>query len=93
MATSYPGTLDAYGDPAPSTPLNDPTYGHAAQHKNHNDAIEAIEAELGTIPKGSDATVKARLNRIDGVLGGARVYSGTSFPVTPVAGDVWIDTT
>ena len=35
---------------------------HAGQHANAKDAVEAIETELGTNPKGSAATVKARLD-------------------------------
>lgn len=37
---------------------------HAGQHANANDAIEAIETELGTNPSGASATVKDRLDTL-----------------------------
>ena len=55
MATSYPSALDTLTNPI-STDFQD-TVDHAGQHTNANDAIEAIEAELGTVPKGSYASV------------------------------------
>lgn len=63
MATSYPGALDDFADPTPTSRQNAPS--HAGQHKNANDAIEAIEAELGTHPSGTESTVKARLEKIE----------------------------
>jgi hypothetical protein len=38
---------------------------HAAQHANANDAIEAIEATLGTSPQGSAASVSARIAAVE----------------------------
>lgn len=63
MATSYPSALDTLTNPI-STDFQD-TVDHAGQHTNANDAIEAIETELGTDPKGSYASVKARLDDYD----------------------------
>jgi len=63
MATSYPGSLDNFTNPTSTSPINSPS--HADQHSNANDAIEAIEGELGTNPKGAKATVKARLDDVD----------------------------
>ena len=37
---------------------------HAGQHANANDAIEAIETELGTNPSGASASVKDRLDTL-----------------------------
>ena len=34
MATAYPTGLDNWGNPVPTTPLDDPTLGHAAAHSN-----------------------------------------------------------
>lgn len=45
MATNYPGSLDAFTDPTPTSPLNNPS--HAGEHDNANDAILAIETTLG----------------------------------------------
>ena len=61
MATSYPSGLDALTNPTSTDALNSVTVPHATQHTNANDAIEAIQAELGLNPKGSAATVAARL--------------------------------
>jgi hypothetical protein len=61
MATNYPGALDSLTNPTATDTLDSVTVPHASQHTDINDAVEAIEAELGTNPKGSFATVKARL--------------------------------
>lgn len=47
MTTAYPAALDAYGDPAGNVTQGSTTPTHSAHHKNHNDAVEAIEAKLG----------------------------------------------
>jgi hypothetical protein len=61
MATNYPSTLDTFTNPTSSDTLDSATVPHAGQHDNINDAVLAIETELGTLPKGSFSTVKARL--------------------------------
>lgn len=69
--SAYPTGYDAFTNPAGSDPLN--TSGaklHSTQHGQVNDAIEAIEAELGLTPSGSEATVAARLTAIEGSIGG-----------------------
>jgi hypothetical protein len=63
MPTSYPGALDTLTNPTGSDQLSSPS--HASQHANANDAIEAIEAELGTTPSASFSTVAARLTAIE----------------------------
>lgn len=72
MATNYPGAIDTYTNPLSSEPMNAPS--HAGQHANANDAVEAIETELGTDPSGSAATVAARL---DGIEDGTRLGAGS----------------
>ena len=67
MATNYPAGLDEYADPAAGQRQNNPS--HSGLHKNHNDAIEAIERELGTDPSGSEPTVKDRLAGIEAGTG------------------------
>lgn len=62
MATNYPSTLDSFTNPTATDTLDSATVPHAAQHDNINDAVVAIETELGTLPKGTFATVKARLD-------------------------------
>jgi hypothetical protein len=48
MTTAYPGAIDALPRPTASTARNAPGFEHSAQHDNVADAIEAIEAKLGT---------------------------------------------
>lgn len=84
MTSAYPGSLDSFNNPTGTTKTDATGYEHATQHANANDAIEAIQAELGTTPSGSYATVKERLDAgISGSLQGAW-ESGTAY----VAGDV-----
>jgi hypothetical protein len=65
MATNYPGAIDNLTNPTSTDTLDSATVPHAGQHTDANDAIEAIETELGTLPKGSFASVKARLTAGD----------------------------
>ena len=76
MASSYPSSADALSNPASGDALST---GHAAQHANANDAIEAIESTLGLNPQGASATVKARLDAIeaDSWVTSARILDGT----------------
>ena len=48
MASNYPGSLDSFNNPTGTTKTDATGFEHATQHANANDAIEAIEAELGT---------------------------------------------
>jgi len=61
MTTSYPSGLDTFVNPTSTDTLDSATVPHAGQHDNINDAVLAIETELGTSPKGTFASVKARL--------------------------------
>jgi hypothetical protein len=81
MATNYPGALDTLTNPIGTDALNSATVPHAQQHANANDAIEAIQAELGVNPKGSSATVVARL---DGTanLGAANAFTVGGHTIT-----------
>ena len=63
MTTNYPTSIDNFVNPAGTATLASPD--HAGQHTDINDAVEAIETELGTSPKGSKASVKARLDDVD----------------------------
>lgn len=59
MASSYPGSLDSFTNPT-STDAMDASAAlyHDTQHANVNDAVEAIQAELGTDPAGAFPAVK-----------------------------------
>lgn len=63
MPTSYPGALDAFTNPTDVDTLDSPP--HDDQHTDNNDATVAIETELGINPRGSFATVRARLDHLD----------------------------
>lgn len=58
MTTAYPTGLDSF--PAPGTNL-DSTPNHDDMHIDVQDAVEAIELELGLSPSGVHASVAARL--------------------------------
>ena len=88
MATAYPGAIDVLTNPGGGDNLNAPD--HAAQHTNANDAIEAIETELGIDPAGAFATVVLRLDDVDttNVSDDSRLdalESGTSGNAHPLA--------
>lgn len=60
MASAYPSGLDAFA--TSRTNATAMTTTHPADHNDANDAINKIEAELGTDPSGAQATVRARLD-------------------------------
>jgi hypothetical protein len=82
MGTSYPGALDEFTNPQADDGMNLPS--HAAQHANANDAIAAIQAELGTNPSGSYDTVKDRLAALAGGGGGGGVGGGLALITSDV---------
>lgn len=66
MGTVYPGALDAFTNPTlTSTEDESPDLYHDVQHADANDAIEAIQAELGINPRGAAATVAARIAAVE----------------------------
>lgn len=67
MTILFPASLDTLTNPAPT----DSRIGHAAQHADVNDAIEAIEAQIGT-------TAAPVLARLGGVAGGQTLSGGTA---------------
>ncbi len=62
MPTSYPDALDAFVNPGASDNLDSITVPHATQHANINDAVEAVEAELGLLPSSGFPSIRARLD-------------------------------
>jgi hypothetical protein len=64
VTTEYPGGIDNFPNPLPSDKTNSTSVPHANQHQNINDAVEALEIELGTNPKSGHASVRARLDNI-----------------------------
>jgi len=74
---AYPTTLDELTDgvpsdgAAPTTALDNATYPHDDHHRALGVAVEAIEAELGTLPKGASADVKTRIAATETVANAA----------------------
>lgn len=62
MPSNYPGALDSFANPAGTDPRTSPD--HAGQHTATNDAMEAVQGELGLDPAGDYATVRARLDAL-----------------------------
>jgi hypothetical protein len=67
MPSVYPGAIDALTNPVAADTMT--AVQHAAQHAAVNDAVEAIEGELGTDPAGGFPTVRARLDAADQLTG------------------------
>lgn len=63
MAAVYPSAIPALTNPAAADSMQ--TVPHDQQHGKANDEIVAIATELGTLPKGSAASVKERLDTLD----------------------------
>jgi superoxide dismutase len=84
MPSNYPTGLDAL-----ATNLADATTmatTHKDHHNNLADAVNKIEAELGTNPKGTYADVAARLNGGSRSFFGARIWSlGDSITIATAA--------
>jgi hypothetical protein len=65
MPTNYPSNLDSWPTVGPllsSTP-------HSDVHEDLQDAVEAIQTELGTDPAGSATTVRARITNAEDDIG------------------------
>lgn len=65
---AFPATIDNFTDPTAADNLDSAPVLHDVQHKNLNDAIFAIETELGLNPRGTAISVKARLDAIDAAI-------------------------
>lgn len=59
MPSSYPGALDSFTNPTGTDTQAE--VDHAAQHANINDAVEAVQAELGINPANGYADVAAAI--------------------------------
>lgn len=64
MPSQYPVALDNLPANYVGTDQAD-VVDHAGMHNDERDAINAVQAELGTDPSGAAATVRARLDAID----------------------------
>lgn len=80
MPTAYPGALDNFTNPTGADNLSDAPVLHHSQHTNVNDAVKAIETELGTNAKGAATSVRARLEAIEAAAAGFQVASAKGQP-------------
>lgn len=78
---AYPTSLDsiATGKTDDTTSATD----HPAHHNSLATAINSIETELGTLPKGASADVKTRLNGVDASLALLAPKASPAFTGTP----------
>lgn len=77
--TDYPGALDVFDTtlPASQATADDEGRTHKGNHEDLAAAMMAVQAELGTNPSGSSATVAARIGVIEADLAdGAPVADG-----------------
>jgi len=83
VPTNYPTSLDTITEPASTATLGDTAViTHHQHHVNLGDAVEAIEAELGTDPSGPNfTTVGARLRAL-GLLRGFAYVAGNYYDGT-----------
>ena len=79
MASTYPGTLDAFTTIASDKKTSDSVGGrtHRDMHNDLGDAVEAVQAELGTDPAGTFSTVKARLDALVAYAAKTSAYTAT----------------
>lgn len=62
MATNFPDSLDSLSNPAGTDSL----IGHAQQHSNTNDAIEALQAKVGIDNSSDTNSLDYRLSVVEG---------------------------
>lgn len=62
MTTQYPAAIDALQNPQPSTPTNQSTLQHAAQHSNLNSAVIALQTKVGVDAQTDPGSIDYRLN-------------------------------
>ena len=79
MASSYPGSLDSFDTIASDKKTSDAVGGrtHRQMHNDVADAVEAVQAEHGTDPAGTFATVKARLDALVAYAAKTGAYTAT----------------
>ena len=61
MPTNFPSSLDTFTNPSSGDTLSNPS--HAGQHSDVNDAVEAMQAVIGTGLTSSN-TIKNQLDNI-----------------------------
>lgn len=78
MTTAYPEAFDNFNNPLSGDTQNSVTVPHSLQHTNINDAVEAIEQELGVNPSGAGDTVVARFTTIEAAIAAVAVTAASA---------------
>jgi hypothetical protein len=80
MATNYPGSVDTFANPSSSTTMDATGYEHDVEHTHVNDAVLAVETELGVNPSGTFSTVAGRADAglADGITVNVVATSGSA---------------
>lgn len=70
-SSAYPGGLDDFAEESPANLGDEDTSGrtHSERHDDIEAAIENLQAELGTDPAGSYATVRERIAGVETTVG------------------------
>ena len=71
MSTNFPASLDTLENPAATDGLT----GHAAQHANANDAIEALQSKVGVDGSAVASSLDYRVSAIESGKGAANGYA------------------
>lgn len=66
MATNYPETIDNLSNPESTDSLS----GHASQHANANDAIEALQTKVGIDNSQDPTSLDYKINDLVSIVGG-----------------------
>lgn len=72
MATNFPSSLDTLSNPQSSDSLE----GHAQQHTNTNDAIEALQAKVGVNSSSVSTSLDYRVTQLESGGGNVGVELG-----------------
>lgn len=88
MVSPYPGAFDSLVNPDAGDQLDDPANPHAATHGAANNAMEKTQRVIGTSPEGGYATVRARLDGVEGTIDSVAPAVAAAFDVVDAKGDL-----
>lgn len=77
MSTSFPTSLDTLTNPTSTDKLNAGD-GHASQHANANDAIEALQAKVGVNNSAVTSSLDYRINALEDQDNEGSTYTPTN---------------
>ena len=78
MATNFPTSLDTFTNPTSSDTLASPD--HAGQHSDANDAIEALQAKVGTNGSTDASSLDYKVAQLSTPSGVMQMFAGASAP-------------